>query len=464
MLLCSNNAIYSGWTTDVSRRLKQHKSGRGANYTKMNSPVELIYWETQKTNHLARKRELELKRMTHQMKKKIANGQVYKDEISDRFSEYEFFISSPGRVNLLGEHVDYNGGPVLPVAIDRSVSLWVNRNDSLLFTIKSVDLDQEVIFTLDSLMQKKDINLQPLQDWALYPASVIWAAYKKDLQISGFEAIFTSNIPIGAGLSSSAAIEIAFAALMRELDKWTIDDMELAILCQFAENEYVDVKCGIMDQFACANGVEGSVLFLETANLNWIPVKLPENVAIVITDSKIKRKLSTSAYNERRKSCEEAIKILEEYIPNIQFLGQVNPVEYSLFEQFLPATTRKRARHVIDECQRVRIAVELLRNGDIQGFGQLMKDSHNSLRDLYEVSLPELDLLVELANNSKYCFGSRLTGAGFGGCTVSLVEEKSALKFIEMIKKEYFKISGLVSENYICKARVGVRVEWRKIN
>ena len=464
MLLCSNHAIYTGWTTDINRRLSQHKSGRGANYTKMNSPVELIYWETQKTNQSARKRERALKKMTHRMKKNITNGEIFNGEKNNRFSLYEFFVSSPGRVNLLGEHVDYNGGPVLPVAIDRSVSLWANQKDNHLFNIKTEDLNQEVMFSLDSLMEKKDINQKTLPDWALYPAAVIWAAHQKNHSVSGFEAIFTSNVPIGAGLSSSAAIEIAFAALMREIGHWDMDDMELALMCQFAENEYVGVKCGIMDQFACANGVENSALFLDTSNLDWYPVTLPKEIAIIITDSKIRRTLSTSSYNERRDSCEEALKILKEYIPNIQFLSEVLPEQFIRYEQFLPSITRKRAKHVIEECYRVRMAVELLRNGDIHGFGWLMKDGHISLRDLYEVSLPELDLLVELANNFEHCYGSRLTGAGFGGCTVSLVKEKNTDEFIESIKTEYFKSTGIVSDIYVCKARDGVRVEWRKIN
>ncbi|NTW43994.1 MAG: hypothetical protein HGB14_06065 [Anaerolineaceae bacterium] len=219
-----------------------------------------------------------------------------------------------------------------------------------------------------------------------------------------------------------------------------------------------------MDQFACANGVENSALYLDTSNLNWYPVTLPKDIAIIITDSKIRRTLSTSAYNERRNSCEEALKILKVNIPNIQFLSEVLPEQFFQYEQLLPTTTRKRAKHVIEECYRVRLAVEFLRNTDIHGFGQLMKEGHISLRELYEVSLPELDLLVELANNFEHCYGSRLTGAGFGGCTVSLVKEKKSLEFIEYMKKEYSKSTGIVSDIYICKARDGVRVEWRRIN
>lgn len=457
MLLCANQAIYTGWTTDVNRRFHQHKIGKGATYTKINSPVELIYWETQKTSKIARKREIALKKMSHLMKTNISRGEGSKS------NRYEFFVSSPGRVNLLGEHVDYNGGPVLPAAIDRSVSLWANREDSQIYRIRTEDLNKDVVFTLDSLLNKMDINNHPLPEWALYPASVVWAADKDKLMISGFDAIFNSTVPIGAGLSSSAALEIAFAALLRELGNWQLDDMQLAKLCQFAENEYVGVNCGIMDQFACANGVDNSALYLDTSNLSWYSVELPKNTAIIIADSKIKRSLSNSAYNERRKSCEEAINIFKETLPKINFLSEISTGQFEQLSNKLSETTFKRAKHVIEECQRVKKAVECLENKDVIGFGQLMKEGHISLRDLYEVSLPELDQLVELANSHNYCFGSRLTGAGFGGCTVSLVQKKHAQKFIDFMKSKYQALSGIVPDIYLCKARDGVRVEWRKL-
>jgi len=464
MLQCSNHAYYTGWTTDISRRVKQHQSGRGSNYTKMNSPVELVYWETHKTNQIARKREISIKKMTHQMKKNIAHGNNHVEDDTKNFAKYEYFVSSPGRVNLLGEHVDYNGGPVLPVAIDRSVSLWANKQDDELFSIKTIDLNLEVIFSLESLERKLDIHGARMPDWALYPASVIWAAVKNQLTVSGFDAIFSSNVPIGAGLSSSAAVEIGFAALLREICNWQIDDTQLALLCQTAENDYVGVNCGIMDQFACANGVDNAALYLNTSSMKWYPVPLPEDVILIIADSKVKRALASSAYNERRESCNQALKIMRQYLPTINCLADINPDQLKNFGKSLSEVTYKRAKHVVDECQRVEQAVEFLKNGDIVSFGRLMREGHESLRDLYEVSIPEIDILVDLANQSQDCFGSRLTGAGFGGCTVSIVTKEKSDEFIQYLKSGYFKLTDKDINVYKCKARTGVFVEWRKIN
>ena len=464
MLQCTNRAYYTGWTTDITRRVKQHQSGRGANYTKMNSPVELVYWETHKSNQIARKREIALKKMTHQMKIKIAQGNNHLEDNAQYFAKYEYFVSSPGRVNLLGEHVDYNGGPVLPVAIDRSVSLWANKQDDEMFSIKTIDLDLDINFSVESLQNKLDMRGAKMPDWALYPASIIWAALKNQLPVKGFDAIFSSNVPIGAGLSSSAAVEIGFAALMREICDWRIDDTQLALLCQTAENDYVGVNCGIMDQFACANGVNNAALYLNTSSLKWYPVPLPEDVILIIADSKVKRALASSAYNERRVSCEEAFKILKQHLPAINFLSDIKPDQFQYYGKSLSELTFKRAKHVIDECQRVEQAVDFLKNGDIGSFGRLMSKGHESLRYLYEVSIPEIDTLVDLANQSPDCFGSRLTGAGFGGCTVSIIKKEKSEDFIQYLLSGYKHLTGKDIDVYQCKARTGVYVEWRKID
>jgi len=464
MLQCSNLAYYTGWTTDIFRRVKQHQSGRGANYTKMNAPVVLVYWETHQSNQIARKREIAIKKMTHQMKNNIAQGKNHLEFNMQYFSNYEYFVSSPGRVNLLGEHVDYNGGPVLPVAIDRSVSLWANKQNDELFCIKTIDLNLEVIFSLESLEKKVDIHGDQLSGWALYPASVIWAAVKNQLTVKGFDAIFSSNVPIGAGLSSSAAVEIAFAALLREICDWRVDDTQLALLCQTAENDYVGVNCGIMDQFASANGVYNAALYLNTSTLKWYPVQLPDNVVLIIADSKIRRSLASSAYNERRESCEEAFKILRQNLPKINYLADIHPDQFQNYGKSLSEVTYKRSKHVIDECHRVEQAVDFLKNGDISSFGRLMCEGHESLRDLYEVSIPEIDILVDLANQSPDCFGSRLTGAGFGGCTVSIVKKDKSEDFIQYLHENYKHLTGKEIDVYLCTARTGVFVEWRKIS
>ena len=462
MIRCNNEAFYTGWTTDVLRRFHQHELGKGARYTRINGPIELVYWETQANDQAARKRELKLKKYTHKKKSKLIAGWKENMQIPENFQKYEYFISAPGRVNLLGEHVDYNGGPVLPAAIDRYLIIGANPRVDDLVILEALDLNERVQFSLVNISKKINLSGNPLPQWALYPAGVIWTAVEKGLKVKGFEAIFSSNIPIGSGLSSSAAVEVGFAALLREICSWDLDNIELAQLCQQAENEYVGVNCGIMDQFASANGVEQSAIYLNTDNLEWQAVHLPEEVSIIITDSKKRRSLSTSAYNERRVSCEEALIILQNEIPDIHFLSDVSIDNFEKFGYLLSETTFKRAKHVIDECNRVDQALICLQNGDIQNFGILMKNGHELLRDLYEVSIPELDFLVSAASKIDGCYGSRLTGAGFGGCTVSLVANNKSKIFMNRLKNEYYKTYGIQAEIYLCRASEGVSVEWRK--
>lgn len=447
---------------DIFRRTSQHNRGTGARYTKMNSPVELVYWETQSDKKTAQKRELVLKKLGHNKKHQLiyGNPKIMKPAF-DPF-QYEYYIVAPGRVNLLGEHVDYNGGPVLPAAIDRQMNISANPRKDNILHLKALDLTEETWISLDQLDEKIDVNGNPLPDWALYPAGIAWIAQKRSYPISGVDAIFTSNIPIGSGLSSSAAMEVGFAALWRELDGWKLDNLELAILCQQAENQYVGVNCGLMDQFASANGVVGSALYFNTNNLDWKAVNLPPSVSIVIADSKKRRSLSTSGYNDRRTSCEEAVAILKQNLPSINNLRDVTIHDFSQNSYMLNPIQFKRARHVVEECHRVDQAMESLSKNDIIQFGELMKQGHQSLKDLYEVSLPELDTLVNIANALPGCFGARLTGAGFGGCTVSLVEEKHAKNFVEQLKDGYKKATGIEADIYICKATQGVHVEWRK--
>ncbi len=461
-LRCENNAFYIGWTTNVKRRFEQHANGKGAYYTRIHHPIEIVYWESHSSDHIARKREIHLKKLTHQGKEKFLKGVNSGMENVNYFQDYDYFVTSPGRVNLIGEHVDYNGGSVLPCAIDRSVSLWANERQDLLFSIHAADLNEHITFSEESLNNREDTNQQPLPHWALYPAGVVWAAQQESHPVHGMDVVFSSNIPIGSGLSSSAAVECAFGAILRELGGWSINNLELAILCQNAERNYVGVNCGIMDQFACANGVENSALYLNTESLEWSLLPFPDNVAIVIADSQIKRTLTNSAYNERRTSCEEALSILKKYLPSINHLSDVSPQELAEYSSMLPEIPYKRAKHVVEECQRVLLACQALQSKDIRQLGNLMKETHTSLRDLYEVSLPQIDTLVDIANAHPACFGSRLTGAGFGGCTVSLVPKEFADQFMKDIKHEYLKQTGLDIKVSICKASNGVHVQWRK--
>jgi len=366
---------------------------------------------------------------------------------------------APGRVNLLGEHVDYNQGPVLPAAIDREVHLAAAPTQDGLISLVALDLQQTgappLTFRASAAAARVDIHGQPLPSWALYPAGVAWALLNAGLTVSGMQAAYTSQVPIGAGLSSSAAVEVGFAALWRALGGWELDGMALARLCQRAENDYIGVKCGLMDQFASANGVAGHALYFDTRSLDWEPVPLPPDTVIIIADSGLRRELTTSAYNERRAACEQAVLELRRFLPHLTSLRDIKPPEFAAYREFLDPLVQRRAEHVVREIARVESARSALLRQDLRAMGALMYAGHASLRDLYEVSLPELDILVELARRQPGCIGARLTGAGFGGCTVNLVENQYTEAFIMSLEKGYQEKTGQRAQVYVCQASAG---------
>lgn len=371
----------------------------------------------------------------------------------------QWTATAPGRVNLLGEHVDYNDGAVLPAAIDRAVRLTAVPRSGTRVRLHAPDLQQSVEMDLANLDRKQDAHGLPLPAWALYPAGVARALQQRGFSTPAFEGEYTSDIPIGAGLSSSAAVEVAFAVLWQALGGWPMDRMTLAQVCRQAESDTVGVNCGLMDQFASANGVQGCALYFDTRTLVWQPLALPAGLAIIIADSGVRRSLAHSAYNERRAACEQAVRLLQARLPGIRALRDVSPDDFNRHTGLLPALVAQRARHVVEECARVPLAVNLLQNGDAAGFGQLMLDCHASLRDLYEVSCAELDALVEIAARLPGCLGARLTGAGFGGCTVNLVREAHAAAFIDSLSEEYLRQTGRRAAVYLCRASQGARVE-----
>lgn len=358
---------------------------------------------------------------------------------------------APGRVNLLGEHVDYNDGMVLPAAIDREVQIAAAPTADRQVHIRAVDLNASITFPLDDLTSLRD----SLPAWARYPAGVAWALQEAGRTVSGLKAVFTSNVPMGAGLSSSAAVEVAFGAAWKFASGWEMDCLELAKICQRAENAYVGVNCGLMDQFASACGIEGHVLYFDTRSLEYEPLPLPPGTVIVIADSKVRRSLAESAYNARRSACEEAVRMLQQYLPHITSLRDVNSVEFAAYGDYLPEEIRKRAEHVVKEIARVETAVRALRKKDTSLFGGQMYSGHTSLRRLYEVSCKELDILVDGARQIPGCYGARLTGAGFGGCTVNLVDASQAESFATALKSMYLERTGLQAEVYVCQASQG---------
>lgn len=351
-------------------------------------------------------------------------------------------VRSPGRVNLLGEHVDYNGGPVLPAAIDRYLWVEARSSDDGKVHLQARDLNASVTFSLEGLECRQDDTGEPLPDWALYPAGVAWALQQAGLHVAGINAAFHSEIPIGAGLSSSAALEAAYAVLWQAAGGWQIDRMALAQICLRAEREYVGLSCGILDQFAVLHGKAGQAMLLETANLAWCYVPVPDTVVIVISDSGQRRSLTDSSYNQRADECAEALSWLREAMPSLASLAALTAEQLSDAESMLTPQLFRRVRHVVEETERTRTGAALMEAGDLPAFGQLMLASHDSLRSLYEVSTPLLDELVALAMAQPGCYGSRLTGAGFGGCTVSLVERGLAGKFCQALSAAGFSTTA----------------------
>lgn len=372
-----------------------------------------------------------------------------------------FFATAPGRVNLLGEHVDYNQGIVLPAAVDRRVKIHARRLSEPRVILHALDFSQQVEISLapEALDARCDREGKPLLTWALYPAGVAWALLRSGYPIEGLEASYTSDIPVGAGLSSSAAVEVAFAILWQAMGGWSLSRMDLARLCQYAENAYVGVNCGLMDQFASAHGIAGHALCFDVRALTYESVPLPADVMLVIADSAVRRSLATSAYNERRAACEEAVERLRPHLPGIQALRDVSVENFSRLAHLLPEVVRRRAQHVVDEIARVEHAVKALKRADVALFGQLMLEGHRSLRDLYEVSTPELDFLVDFAARQPGCWGARLTGAGFGGCTINLVQREWVEPFVRNLQEAYQREVGLNAEVYVCLASAGAHAQ-----
>ena len=356
-------------------------------------------------------------------------------------------VQAPGRVNLIGEHTDYNDGFVFPAAIDRWVIFAVRRREDRTVRVRSEMHDELAEFLLDD-------ELNARGHWSDYVKGVVREFQKLDCDLCGFDGVVIGNVPMGAGLSSSAAVEMAVGKSLLELNGIEMSGADLALLGQRAENGFVGVNCGIMDQFISANGRRGHALFLDCRDLSHELVPLAQDdVRIAICNSGVTRGVTDSAYNERRSACEQGVEHLA--LATGEKLHALRDVSLDLLEAYRGALSEevyRRCRHVITENARTEKAVDLLRAGDVSGFGALMGASHVSLRDDYEVSGPELDLLVEIAGDVPGVLGARMTGAGFGGCTVNLVKDDAVDKLAEAIAAHYEKETDLRAEVYVCSA------------
>jgi galactokinase len=346
-------------------------------------------------------------------------------------------VRAPGRVNLIGEHTDYNEGYVLPMAIDRGITIALVPTDDRHVTITLTENGETEGFDLDAIAPATG-------KWIDYVAATAWSMATEGLAVDGFRGLLASDLPIGAGLSSSAALELASALALSRGDEPAIDRMTLARICQRGENGYVGVASGLMDQFASAFGRRGAALLLDCRSLAHRVVALDlTEVALIVCDSGSQRRLERSAYNERRAQCEAAVAAIATRQHGVRSLRDVTPAILEAVIGELPPPLADRARHVVEENERVLAAVEALDSHDFKRVGRLLSESHTSLRDLYEVSSPDLDALVEVAEGVPGVLGSRLTGAGFGGCTITLVRRESVSALIRAIQEAYPARTGL---------------------
>ena len=360
---------------------------------------------------------------------------------------------SPGRVNLIGEHTDYNGGHVFPCALTLGTYAVVRKRNDEKLRFYSVNFDSFGVVETDIN------NMLPLEDtgWTAYPKGVIWAFSENNIK-NGMDMLIYGTIPDGAGLSSSASLEVLTATVLKDLFDINISKEEIAVKCQYSENNYNGCNCGIMDQFTVSVGKKDCAVFLDTSTLKYEYSEINlSNAKIIITNSKVKHSLVNSAYNDRRNECEKALKYLQKVI-DIKTLGDLTESDFEKYSYSIEdEICKKRAKHAVYENQRTIKAVKTLKENKLEEFGKLMNASHISLRDDFEVSCDEIDILVNSAWKIEGVIGSRITGGGFGGCTVSIVKNESVDKFISEVGKEYKEKTGIDAEFYIAEIGDGAR-------
>jgi galactokinase len=358
----------------------------------------------------------------------------------------QIVVRAPGRVNLIGEHTDYNDGFVLPLAIDRAVWIALQPRSDHRVAVHSSDYDDTKEFSLDGMKHEKE-------GWLEYLKGTAWSLADAGFELSGWEGVLSGDVPLGAGLSSSAALEMATARAFAAVGNLPWDAAKMAKLGQRAENKWVGVNCGIMDQLISAAGKENHALLIDCRSLECSPVPFPPGTAVVVLDTSTRRGLVDSAYNERRSRCEESAKFFK-----VKALRDVSVEQFQGMAENLDPTARRRAMHVITENDRTERAAEAMRRGDAVMLGKLMNESHESLDRDFEVSSPDLNAMVENARRHPACFGARMTGAGFGGCAVALIDAKLADDFVRQTTAGYEKQTHHVPTVYVCQATKGADV------
>ena len=375
-------------------------------------------------------------------------------KFKSRFNSSATLYRAPGRVNLIGEHTDYNDGFVLPAAIGFSCWVAIRPRSDRKIAVYSENFGESIEASID------DLEPQATCKWADYPLGVAWSLHKAGYQINGADIAILGDVPLGAGLSSSAAIEVSTGYALLNSAGLPVDLTKLALLCQHAENEFVGARCGIMDQFVSCHGRAGSALLLDCRSLDFQLLQIPSALQLVICNTMVQHKLGTSEYNVRRSQCEEGVRELSRKFPNIRALRDISLQDLENNRNLLSETVYKRCRHVITENARTNALAQVLQTGKTEQLSRLMADSHRSLRDDFEVSCCELDVMVNLAVQQKGVCGARMTGGGFGGCTINLVNAADTEEFCRCVSDGYEAATGYHPNIYICEPSQGVeRVE-----
>ncbi len=377
----------------------------------------------------------------------------------DRFgAEPEVVARAPGRVNLLGAHVDYSEGWVLPAAIDRAVWVAARRARGAETRLAALDLGDEGAFDIAGPAPPVTAR-GTAPSWVDYPRGLAWTLLKRGLELPAIEAVFGGDLPIGAGVSSSAAVEMAFLVAWEQVGGFELDGLERAKIGRQVENEYVGVQSGIMDQFASVHGREGHALLLDCRSLEHEPIPIPDDLVFLVADTGVRRALASgTGFNDRKSECIRAADLLRPHLPALSTLRDLAPDDLGRLKHVLEPPLDRRARHVVSECRRVLAGAETLRKGDLNALGDLMAQSHQSSRNDYDVSIEELDVLQEAAAGAEGCFGARLTGAGFGGCVTAIVSEAAADHVHERTAAAFEQRFGRRPEIHRCRVGAGAGI------
>ncbi|MGA8215008.1 MAG: galactokinase [Candidatus Sulfotelmatobacter sp.] len=389
--------------------------------------------------------------MTSRLLGSEAAGDLVAAQFREMFGSNARIFRAPGRVNLIGEHTDYNDGFVMPAALEFYTWVAAAKREDRALEAYSALFGEKISLSLDTL------DGPPRRHWSDFIRGVAAVLQNSGYKLAGANLVIHGEVPLGAGLSSSASLEVATALALSSLAGIDVPRLELMKLCQKAEHEFVGTRCGIMDQFVAVYGATGHALMLDCRSLENQLLPMPQDLRLVVCNSMVRHELAAGEYNRRRADCEEGVKILQPHLPEIRALRDVEVADLETWKHLLPATVYRRCRHVITENQRVLAAAKVLQSGEADRFGQLMYQSHASLRDDYQVSCRELDLLVELASSRPGVYGARMTGGGFGGCTVNLLSVETSDSFKEYIVRKYHDATGIIPEIYVCEPGQGAQ-------